>query len=575
MVITGSALFGANASTSALTIASNASTTAPSLLTISGNYTNNNGVFNHAGGTVYIAGTASGQTLSGFMVGSSTFNNLTILNNNGTHPDTDPAVIFGNSASTTGIFTAAVGSTTLRFLASATSTFQNLTLNGGAATSPVFLRSSVSGTRWNLDVPGTQSISYVNVKDSDACNSDPNIDASNGTNVDSGNNRCWNFSSNAATIAAAANQTFQYHQAATAISTLTVTAGSGTGAITSTNGLRVAIATSTVNMLWDTTATTATFGGTGSGNVSNPVSYEGGGSVLSVPVGTTFTSGQTLTISGLNFTSFNSVVASSTALKLFLDGPSDQSANATDTAHSVAIYGTLTLGDYTLGQTTNKLDIGGDTTLTNAELFRFMLTPVAENASTTVTLSLSAVRGFVSSDFTNTNLYVDANSNGTVDAGDYTVGGNGSVSIAGNTGTIIFTTPWATTTQTYILRTNVSDDNAGNTVTIGLTTSNITASGTVSKINITPSGSAASITHWKASAGGGSVGGSAPADIGTFGGTGRGGGTPAGGGESGGGSTGGGGGSGGGAGGGIDFVAPLLKMFATLPPYLFVSVVWF
>ncbi|MES2007022.1 MAG: hypothetical protein V4436_02860 [Patescibacteria group bacterium] len=125
--------------------------------------------------------------VSGVATGTSAFNNLTVTNTSGAGGN-KVSVIFQASASTTGTFTM-LASTSAQFLANATSTFQNISWVGTSG-SPITLRSSTSGTPWYLKVDGTQSVSYVNVKDSNAC-SGSTISTANST--DSGGNTCWNF----------------------------------------------------------------------------------------------------------------------------------------------------------------------------------------------------------------------------------------------------------------------------------------------------------------------------------------------------------------------------------------------
>jgi len=80
------------------TISANATfiASATGTFTVAGNWSNS-GTFTHSNGTVTFDGTSQ-QTLSGTMTGSSAFYNLTITNNSGTDPDTDPSVIFSASA---------------------------------------------------------------------------------------------------------------------------------------------------------------------------------------------------------------------------------------------------------------------------------------------------------------------------------------------------------------------------------------------------------------------------------------------------------------------------------------------
>ncbi|KKT41080.1 MAG: Outer membrane autotransporter barrel [Candidatus Giovannonibacteria bacterium GW2011_GWA2_44_13b] len=143
-------VFSSNASTTNFFINSG-TTTAPSLLSIAGNYSNS-GTFTHNSGTVYLNGTVQ-QTLSGNMTGSAAFSNLTILNNSGTDAETDPGVIFAAVASTTGTFTAITPSTKIRFKAGATTTLQNMVLNGQAAGTEISLRAATSTT-----LAGTQEL---------------------------------------------------------------------------------------------------------------------------------------------------------------------------------------------------------------------------------------------------------------------------------------------------------------------------------------------------------------------------------------------------------------------------------
>ena len=150
------------------------------------------------------------------------------------------------------------------------------------------------------------------------------------------------------TISQADNMVFDYGGSASSTAVLTVTDVGG-NIISDGNDLRIAISTSSVNMLWDTSDTMAVFGGTASGTeiTSSVVSFEGGGSVLVVPVVDDFDTGDTLTISGLSFTSFNTATSSTAGtLGLFLAGGADQTYAATTSAQTVAIRGTLALEEH-------------------------------------------------------------------------------------------------------------------------------------------------------------------------------------------------------------------------------------
>jgi hypothetical protein len=106
------------------------------------------------------------------------------------------------------------------------------------------------------------------------------------------------------TISSAANQIFYVGQSATSISTITIT--DNTGAITAADDIRVRIP-STFNMTWDSTDTTATIGGSASSKVSTTVTYEGSNKILVLNVTSDFAAGDSITVSGLSFSSFSAV----------------------------------------------------------------------------------------------------------------------------------------------------------------------------------------------------------------------------------------------------------------------------
>jgi hypothetical protein len=135
-------------------------------------------------------------------------------------------------------------------------------------------------------------------------------------------------------VSSADDQVFQVGQSATPISPITITDGN-TSDITAANDIRIAIATSTTGMLWDTTDTTAVISGTGAAKVSTTVRYERGGSVLVIPVNSNFANdifgtGESITVSGLSFTNFSNAKEASQDLVMYLGGVSDFTPEATD-----------------------------------------------------------------------------------------------------------------------------------------------------------------------------------------------------------------------------------------------------
>lgn len=308
---------------------------------------------------------------------------------------------------------------------------------------------------------------------------------------------------NVPSAVSATDQTFDYGQSATAISTITVT--DGTGSVSSANDIRIAIATSSVNMRWDTTDTTATFGGTASGKVSNPVSYEGGGSVLVVPVDTNFIAGETLTVSGLSFKDFNSVNAPANALILRIGGAGDPTAVATDT-RTVAIRPTLGYVSHTQGQVRDKFNAS---TVTGETLFAFKFVPAGETVTVgPVIVQLVDVTGIVQGDISNVALYRDENSNRQYDAGtDTQVGGAPTVSVNGKTGTITFSSTFsASASADYILVASVANLAGDDRMFITLGTGNLTTSGETAG-SISGSGSLLGVLHVRTNKGGNTGGG--------------------------------------------------------------------
>ncbi|MCC2630798.1 MAG: hypothetical protein K0S38_607, partial [Candidatus Paceibacter sp.] len=207
-------------------------------------------------------------------------------------------------------------------------------------------------------------------------------------------------------ISSAANQTFTVGDSATAISQITVTDTPGT--ITSTNDIRITLPSF---MKWDTTDTTATIGGTASAKVSTTVSYENSGATLVLNVTSNLTAGQTVTVSGLSYTSFST--AGSGNIKLYGGGAADTTADATDDK-TVSVKGSGTLANHAVGQTINRFESG--VTSTTTSFYNFKITNSGENASTTLRLDLTSVSGIATGDITNSSLYWDIDSNGLIAA---------------------------------------------------------------------------------------------------------------------------------------------------------------
>ncbi len=138
--------------------------------------------------------------------------------------------------------------------------------------------------------------------------------------------------------------------------------------------------------------------------------------------------------------------------------------------------GTVSLGNHTAGQETDNFD--NQTSITGVELFAFKLTNTTDSTVTVknVQFQLSSVTGIAEGDFSNLYIYVDADNDGTKDAGETTtVGGAGNVN-AGVTD-ITFSdnfTISASTAVNFILIGDVSNLVDYDTVTINLNPTDVT-----------------------------------------------------------------------------------------------------
>ncbi|MGA1794649.1 MAG: DUF2341 domain-containing protein [bacterium] len=135
----------------------------------------------------------------------------------------------------------------------------------------------------------------------------------------------------------------------------------------------------------------------------------------------------------------------------------------------------VVLADHAAGQEGDKFD--ENASVIGAELFAFQLTNNETSAATIdqVVFQLSSVSGIAQGDFANLSIYIDADNDGTIEAGESTtVGGAGAVN-AGVT-TITFGTDFdiaAGATVNYILKGDVASLIPNDTITIDLGPDNV------------------------------------------------------------------------------------------------------
>ncbi len=166
-------------------------------LNVGGSFTNN-GTFTARNATVTLDGTSE-QNLSGTLTGSSAFYNLTVTNSSGTNAsnceraDFVPSIDFDAAATVTNNTTFTTASSRIEFNSGSTYTMTNINWNGQATGTRLYFRNSAESGSWNLNVSGTQTaVSYINVSRSNASGGNE-IVATDGTNLDCGNNTNWDF----------------------------------------------------------------------------------------------------------------------------------------------------------------------------------------------------------------------------------------------------------------------------------------------------------------------------------------------------------------------------------------------
>ena len=143
----------------------------------------------------------------------------------------------------------------------------------------------------------------------------------------------------APSLTGAADQTFTVGDAATAMTSNTITDNGTSATITAAGDIRLRIPAG-FNMTWNTGLTTATISGGAAGKVSTTVSYENAGQVLVLNVTSNFAAGDQITVSGLQFTSFSAPSAPGN-LQLVVSGAGGGTVAVSN--RTKAIYATMSM----------------------------------------------------------------------------------------------------------------------------------------------------------------------------------------------------------------------------------------
>ena len=215
------------------------------------------------------------------------------------------------------------------------------------------------------------------------------------------------------TLSSAANQTFGVSNAATAMSTITITDAT-TATITAANDLRIRIPAG-FNMTWNTSLTTATIGGSDAAKVSTTVSYENSGQVLVVNVTSNFTASDQITISGLQFTNFTAVSAAAN-LELVISGsPSGGTADTDNRTKRIvaptlssAANQTFVVGGAATAMSTITITDASTATITAANDIRVNI-PAGFNMTWDASVTTATISGGAAARVSTTVSYANGN----------------------------------------------------------------------------------------------------------------------------------------------------------------------
>ncbi len=480
-----------NASTTDFTVSSNSVSVTPAVITVSGDFTNND-IFSAYDGEVILTGTSQSLLSSA----TTTFYSLT---KEITSTDT---LTFSDGGSY--IIT------------------DTLTLSG-ADSNLLSLRSSSSTGEWYIDPRSTVTVEHLDVQDSNNINV-TTIICSTGC-VDSGNNTNWSIGDLVSMISSD-DYHFYVGQASTTLGQITISETTSSANITSANDLRIAIATTTTDFRFSTDNTTLTFGGNASGKVNSTVSYEDNGATLVIDITGNFSEGDTITVDGIEVGSFATISSTAGQFTAHTDGDINGDPASTDTK-TINITGNVALDDHTAGQVDNQFNFQNKT---DEAMFVFKLTPNSENATITdMVFTLSGVQNLDTGEFNTLRLYRDNDSDGELDGGDTLLDNSGIMTINGQHGAITFSDDFVITAEgDYLLIGDTTSVDKGDAVVISLPTGGVTAVGITSEHAPVIVGTIDKIQHIRNGAKGGSSGRttSAPAgdSVETGGGSGGGGG---------------------------------------------------
>ena len=492
------AVFESNATVATLTI-EHGEVTAPAVLTVEGDFINNDeGTFNANGGEVVLGGDDQ------MVFGTTTFFDLTKQ---------------------------AAGAATTTFEAgSLTTVLSDWTFSGASSETRHVLRSSVDSEYWYINA-STTLVSNLAVKDSNNLNV-TTITCGSGC-IDNTGNVNWSFEEVLElSILSSAPHTFYFNQPTTTLGSVVITEG-GPATITTTDDIRIRIATSTTNFRFDAATTELSFGGTASGKVSGTVSYEQDDAVLVINVTSNFVAGETLVIDGIKVGSFVEASAGTSVLALYTNGGTTGEPAALDT-QPIRILGGLILEDHPEGQVANQF---GALNVEDAPFFAFRLETVGEETLVEdLTLSLLGLGVLTTENILNFRLYRDNDSDSMLDGGDSLIDGAGIFTINGQNGAVTFSTNFtASSSVDYLIVADTFAIPKGASVNVTLTNTAFAGVGSISGITPVLVSTISSVQHIRANAGttGGSVGvsrvgGSAPAGASTETGGASGGGAPAG-----------------------------------------------
>lgn len=298
---------------------------------------------------------------------------------------------------------------------------------------------------------------------------------------------------------------FYVGQPSTSLGVIDLTQDNTIISISSANDILISIPES-LDMTFDSTVTTISVGGTASSKVNTTVTYEDDNTTVRISVTDDFVFDETLSISNLRFTNFNSVSTETDQLQIYTSGTiSGEPAAVSDIMYRIT--GSLVFSNHTQGQVRNKFTFQNRTDET---LFAFAMSPQDEVITIDqIAFTLTGANS-IEPYLSNFRLYRDVNNNRIFDEGtDILVSETGSLTQIGmQTMRITFGESFEVIEGNYILVADILAPNWNSMATFSLLPNQVSITGSISAMMVPVLSTVSKIQHFREGfgSGGGRIG---------------------------------------------------------------------